>query len=433
MIDRYSLPEMKEIWTDEHRFSLWLKVELAVCEVLWRQGKIPDSDWEDIKQRAGFDVDRIGEIEKEVRHDVIAFLTCVAERVGPSSRFIHMGLTSSDILDTAFSLQIQEAGRIITEKLQRLCRVLWERAERYKRVVMVGRTHGIHAEPITLGLRFLSWYAEAKRNLEEWEKVLEQARYGKLSGAVGTYSHISPEVEKEALESLGLMVEPVSTQIVPRDRYSRVINALAHIGACIERIALNVRLLQRTETRELEEPFRKGQKGSSAMPHKRNPIVCERLCGMARLLRGYAGTVMENIALWDERDISHSSVERVVFPDTFLVADYALEKVLEVIKDINVYPEKMEEDLNLTRGLIFSQSLLLALVNKGVSRESAYRMVQECAMRVWENMNTTLKDQVMTHPGIGEYLSKDEIKEIFSLDRLLERVEEVFERVKKGE
>ncbi len=429
MIARYTLPEMGKIWSDHSKYEAWWKVELEVCRVQSERGVIPPQDFKNIEEKAEFNVERILAIEEEVKHDVIAFLTNIAENVGESSRFIHKGMTSSDLLDTALALQLSKAGDLIREKILALIDVLGKRALEFKDTLMMGRSHGIHAEPITFGLKFLIWKKEMERNLRRFDLALEDVKVGQISGAVGTYQHLEPEVEIRTCEKLGLAPAPVSNQVIQRDRHANFVSTLAVIGSTLDKIAVEIRHLQRTEVLEAEEYFSKGQKGSSAMPHKRNPILTERISGMARLLRGYAITAMENVALWHERDISHSSAERVILPDGCITLDFLLAQTTKVLKNLLVYPENMMKNMNLTNGLIFSQEVLLKLVEKGISRETAYKMVQDNAMQVWREKKD-FKPLLLQDDAIMKYLSKDEVEELFSFDKLLNRVNQIFEKVK---
>jgi len=428
MIERYTRPEMGRIWSDENKYRCWWQVEREVCRVQHERGLIPDADWRAIDQNADFSVARILEIETEVKHDVIAFLTNVAEHVGPASRLIHKGMTSSDLLDTALALQMSGAGELILKQITILIDVLGEKARQYKHQMMIGRTHGIHAEPISFGLKFLIWREELKRHLKRFQLALKDVKVGKISGAVGTYQHIDHEVEIRVCENLGLTPAPVSNQIVQRDRHAFFVATLAVIGASLEKIATEIRHLQRTEVLEAEEFFSKGQKGSSAMPHKRNPILSERICGMARLLRGYAVTAMENVALWHERDISHSSAERVLLPDSCITIDFILAESIRVLQNLVVYPENMQRNLERTGGLIFSQELLLALVAKGMTREAAYALVQKSAMDAW-NENRDFKGLILAQPAIGEYLDYAEIEELFNYDKVLHRIDAIYKKL----
>ncbi|SFM79058.1 adenylosuccinate lyase [Thermodesulforhabdus norvegica] len=428
MIERYTRPEMGRLWSLENKYRKWLEVELAVCEVRAERGEIPPEDWEMIRQRARFDVSRIEEIERETRHDVIAFLTNVAENVGPSSRFIHEGMTSSDVLDTAFALLLVEAADIIIADLDRVMEVLKTQAFRWKDRVMMGRSHGVHAEPITLGLKFALWYEEMKRNRERMVRARETVRVGKISGAVGTYASIDPDIEKAACEKLGLKPDPISNQIVQRDRHAEYFTTLAVVGCTVEKIAVEIRHLQRTEVREAEEFFARGQKGSSAMPHKRNPIGCENLSGLARILRANALAAMENVALWHERDISHSSVERIIGPDSTTVLDFMLNRLADILENLLVYPENMEKNLNLTGGLFYSQRVLLALTRKGLAREDAYRLVQRNSMKVWEK-GGNLKDRLLEDREVMQYLTPDELDRLFDVSYFTRHVDTIFSRV----
>src|SRR5918997_693837 len=384
MIPRYTLPEMGALWSEQNKFQKWLDVELAVCEVHAEMGTIPREAVAEIKSRAAFTVERIGEIEKTTDHDVIAFTTALAEAIGEAARFVHFGLTSSDVVDTANALLLRDACGLLLRRADALMEVLKRRAHEFRRTPQVGRTHGVHAEPTSFGLTWALWYDEMRRNHARLERAREAVSVGKISGAVGAFAHLDPAVEEKVCARLGLRAAPVSTQIIQRDVYAEYLTTLAIVASSLDKFALQIRHWQRTEVREAEERFKKGQKGSSAMPHKRNPILSERICGMARLLRGYAVTGLENIALWHERDISHSSAERVVLPDSSITLDYMLAKATTLIEGLVVYPERMLENLQATGGLVFSQQLLLALTQAGVSREEAYRWVQRSAMRAWE-------------------------------------------------
>jgi len=428
MIERYTLPEMGRIWSPENRFQKWLEVELAVCEVQAERGNIPKSAWEEIRTKARFDVKRIAEIESTVQHDVIAFLTNVAEYVGPSARYIHEGMTSSDVLDTATSLQLVEAGRVLLSSLKKLREILACRALEFKDVVCVGRTHGVHAEPMTFGLKLALWYEEIGREIGHLEHAIETVRVGKISGAVGTFAHLDPSVEEAVCTRLGLKPASVSNQIIQRDRHAFYLSVLAVIAGTLEKIAVEIRHLQKTEVLEAEEFFAKGQKGSSAMPHKRNPITCERIAGLARLVRSYALCAFENQALWHERDISHSSVERVILPDAHIVLHYMLEKTSTLIDKLVVYPERMQSNLERTKGLLFSQAVLLMLVKKGMSREEAYRIVQEMAMECWQS-GKHFKDTVLQNETIQKYASRSEIEACFDLQVHLRNVDFIFKRI----
>lgn len=418
---------MGAIWTLQSKYQAWLDVELAVCKVQAERGEIPTGAWKVISGKAAFDTARIDEIEAEVKHDVIAFLTSVAEHVGPESRYIHLGMTSSDVLDTALSLQIKRAGAILRDKILSLREVLKKRALEHKMTVCIGRSHGIHAEPMTFGLKLALWYDEMGRNLDRFDRALDSVCTGKISGAIGTFAHLDPDVEEAVCRELGIHFAPVSTQVVQRDRHAMFLSTLAVIGASLEKMAIEIRHLQRTEVLEAEEFFSKGQKGSSAMPHKRNPITCERISGLARLLRTNALAALENVALWHERDISHSSVERVIFPDSTILLDYMLHKTVALISGLLVYPEHMEKNLALTRGLIYSQAVLLALVRKGVSREDAYRLVQEPSMECWRS-GREFRDVIMGVEDIAQKLTREEIDTCFDLDYQLRNIDRIFQR-----
>ena len=428
MVPRYTRPQMGKIWEDQNKYQRWLDVELAVVETLAERGVIPKHDAAEIRIRAAISVDRINEIEAEVKHDVIAFTTSVAEHVGPASRFFHFGLTSSDVLDTAMALQVRDASAVIFQDIQRLLAVLRKRALEFKTTVIVGRTHGIHAEPTTFGLKLALFYDEVLRQQARFKEAAETMRVGKLSGAVGTFAHLPPEIEEKVMAKLNLKPAPVSSQIIQRDGHAHYITSLALIGATLEKIALEVRHLQRTEVREAEEYFSPTQKGSSAMPHKRNPIASEQIAGLARILRSNAIAAMENVALWHERDISHSSVERVIFPDSTILADYLLDRTATLIEKLVVYPDRMTQNLELTHGLIYSGELLLALVTKNLSREDAYRLVQRNAMRVWDE-GGTFKDKVLSDMDIQRTLSPKDIDGVFDSARLLQNVDRIFTRV----
>jgi adenylosuccinate lyase len=428
MIPRYTRPRMGRIWEDQNKYQRWLDVEVAVVETLAEEGVIPRDAAAEIKAKASFSVDRINELEAEVKHDVIAFTTSVAEFVGPASRFFHFGLTSSDVLDTAMALQVRDASAVILEGLEHLLEVLKKRAQEFKTTVIVGRTHGIHAEPTTFGLKLALLYDEVKRQRARFKEALETMRVGKLSGAVGTFAHLSPDIEEKVMQKLGLRAAPASSQVIQRDRHAHYITSLALIGATLEKIAVEVRHLQRTEVREAEEYFSAKQKGSSAMPHKRNPITSEQIAGLARLLRSNAIAAMENVALWHERDISHSSVERIIFPDSTILSDYLLDKTATLVEKLVVYPDRMKENLELTRGLIYSGELLLALVAKNVTREDAYRWVQRNAMRVWDE-GGTFKEKVLSDADIQKTLNTKDIEHVFDSARLLANVDRIFQRV----
>lgn len=428
MIPRYTRPELEKIWSDENKFSIWLQIEILAVEAHSKLGLVPESAVEEIKSKAKFDVKRILEIEEKVKHDVVAFLTNVAENVGEASKYIHFGMTSSDVLDTCLAVQMKQAGEIILDDLEKLAEVLRKKAIEHKYTLMIGRTHGVHAEPITLGFKFALWFEETKRNIERMKKAIENISYGKIAGAVGTYDNVDPFVEKYVCEKLGLKVEPVSTQIIQRDRHAEYLTTLAVIASSLEKFATEIRHLQRTEVLEAEEYFSEGQKGSSAMPHKRNPVRCERVSGLARVVRANALAALENIALWHERDISHSSVERIIIPDSTTLVDFMLTEMIDIIDKLLIYPDRMEKNLNLTNGLIFSQKVLLALIEKGLTREKAYDVVQRNAMRSWrtgENFAQLLKGD----PDVSKYMSNDEIDKIFDYKSVLAKIDYIFEKI----
>ena len=428
MIERYTRPEMGRIWTLENKYRKWLDVELAVCEVLFQRGEIPPEDFKTIKEKAGFDVERIEEIERETQHDVIAFLTSVAELVGPSSRFIHEGLTSSDVLDTAFGLLLTEASSLLLEDIEKFLAVLKKRAFEFKNTVQIGRSHNVHAEPITFGLKLAVWHSEMARNRDRLLQARESIRVGKISGAVGTFANIAPEIEEAVCTRLGLKSASVSTQIIQRDRHAEFFSTLAIIGCSIEKIATQIRLLQHTEIREVEEYFSPSQKGSSAMPHKRNPISSENLSGLARVLRGNALAAMENVALWHERDISHSSVERVIGPNSTILLDYMLIRLTRVVERLVVFSDNMGRNMSISGSLYFSQQVMLSLIHKGITREEAYRIVQQNAMEVWRK-GGDLKDQLKGDERVTSLLAEKEIDSIFDLNYHLKYLDAIFERV----
>lgn len=428
MIPRYALPRMTSVWEPQNRYATWLRVELLASEAWAELGVVPREALAVIQERASFDLNRIQEIEREVRHDVIAFVSAVAERVGPEARYLHFGLTSYDVVDTALALQLQQAADILLEDLEALRLVIADLAQRHKRTIMVGRTHGIHAEPVTFGLKLLLWYSEVERNLDRLRRAKETVAYGKLSGAVGTFAHLPLSVEAYVCTRLGLKPAPISSQVLSRDRHAEFMLTLALIGTSLDKFATEIRHLQRTEVREVEEPFVEGQKGSSAMPHKRNPVVCEQVSGLARLLRSYAQASLENVPLWHERDISHSSVERVVLPDATILLDYLLVRFREVMEGLRVYPDQMRYNLELTGGLVFSEAVLLALIGKGLSREEAYRMVQRHAMKAWES-HEPFKPLLLADPEICRHLSPVEVENCFDLDYHLRHLDDIFARV----
>lgn len=427
MIERYTRKQMGMVWQDEYRFNKMLEIEVMACLAQAKLGNIPKAALAQIKKKAKFNLKRVKEIEDITKHDVIAFLTSIAEYVGPASRYIHMGMTSSDILDTALSLQLREAADILIQDVKKLLRVLAKQARRHKFTVMMGRTHSVHAEPITAGLKFALWHEEMKRNLTRIVQAREMINVGKISGAVGTYAHIDPHVEKYVCQKLKLRPASVATQIIQRDRHAQFICALALVGATLEKIATEIRGLQRTEILEMEEFFSKGQKGSSAMPHKRNPITCERICGLARLLRGNAICALENVTLWNERDISHSSAERVILPDSTIALDYMLNKMADIIANLLIYPKNMMININKMRGLIFSQDVMLKLVEKGLSREEAYKIVQRNAMLVWQRQEDYLK-LLQEDKDIKKHLSERELKSCFKLTNHTKHVNRIFKQ-----
>jgi len=428
MIDRYTLPKMKEIWSEESKFQSWLDVELAVCEAWAKQGNISRETLSKIKRKASFSIKRIDEIERTVNHDVIAFLTSVAEKVGPDSRFIHIGLTSNDVVDTAASLRIKKASAIIIDDINMLIKALKKKAKMYRNTPMMGRTHGVHAEPTTFGLKMALFMAEMQRNLSRMKRAGETIAVGKLSGAVGTYSNIDPKVEDIALSKLSLKKDPITTQVIQRDRHAEYMTTLAIIASTLEKIATEIRALQKTEVNEVEEPFRKGQKGSSAMPHKKNPIMCERICGLTRVIRANASVALENNNLWHERDISHSSTERIIIPDSTILIDYILQKMTRIIEDLVVHRDNMKENIEKTGGLIFSQRLLLALVAKGLTREEAYKIAQGSAMKARQEGSKYI-DVVSSDKAVSKYLSPKEIEKVFDISYYLRNINKVFKRL----
>ncbi len=434
MIERYSLPEMAAIWSAQHKTDKWLQVELLVCEGWVREGAIPQEAFEKIRQ-ASYNSERMKEIEQETHHDVISFLRSVQEQLGPEGRFIHLGLTSSDVLDTGLAAQIKEAGQLLTTSLANLAEVLAQAAVRYKYTLIVGRTHGIHAEPMTFGLKLALWLDEIRRQQQRLAAALEQVTVGKISGAVGTHATVPPQIEEFVCEQMGLGVAPISSQIVQRDRHAHFMTMLALIGSSLEKMAQEIRHLQRTELSEAFEPFGSGQQGSSAMPHKRNPELCERICGLARVLRGYAVTALEDVALWHERDISHSSAERIILPDACTLLHYMLSIFTNVMKDLQVDAERMQANLNMTGGLVFSQRILLALINKGVGRQEAYKMVQRNAKKVWSLAShgpiqgPALLEALSNDPEVADYLSSEELKELTSTDYYAKYIDASFKRV----
>ena len=428
MIDRYTLPKMLEIWSEEHKFNTWLEIEIAACEAWARMGKIPQASLKKIKSKANFSIKRMNEIEKTVEHDVIAFLTSIAENVGPDSRFVHMGLTSSDVVDTSLSLLMRDAADVIIQDTNDFLKILKKMARKYKSVVMMGRSHGVHAEPMTFGLKFALWMKEMERNRERMLKARSAINVGKISGVVGTYSNLDPKVEELTCRKLGLIPSSISTQVLQRDRHAEFMTTLAILAATLEKIALEIRGLQKTEIGEVEEPFKKGQKGSSAMPHKKNPITCERICGLARVVRANSMVALENVALWHERDISHSSTERLVIPDSSILIDYMLQKMIYVIDNLVVYPERMKHNIEKSQGLTFSQRLLLALIDKGLTREKAYQVVQAAAMKA-RSTGKHLKELILADREARKRLSEKEINQVFDIEYYLRNIETIFKRL----
>ncbi len=433
MIPRYTHPEMASIWTDQHKYDGWLKVELAALESMMELGLVPQDDAKAVLSASiTLDPERIEEIEQTTKHDIIAFLTHVEEQAGEAARWVHFGMTSSDVLDTAFALQLRDASALLDRDLLALLEVLKRRAEEHKFTPMIGRSHGIHAEPVTFGLVVAGWYEEMQRNLERLRHASEGLRVGMISGAVGTFAHIPPEVEEKTCAKLGLKPDPVTTQVIARDRHAEFFNALALTAAAVERIAIQIRHFQRTEVREVEEFFSKGQKGSSAMPHKRNPIASENLSGQARLVKSYAQAALDNIPLWHERDISHSSVERIIAPDATVTLDYMLRRLTRLVDKMVVYPEAMMDNLNRMRGLVFSQRFLLELAKRGVARQTAYVMVQRNAMRVWQEDGLTLKDALLADTELLGLMPKEEVESLFDMSYHTKHVETIFNRVFKA-
>lgn len=428
MIERYTLPEMGQVWTDEHRLELWKKIEIAACEGWAQLGRIPEEAVQVIREKAAFSWERVQEIELTTHHDVLAFLTNMAENIGDEAKYVHLGLTSSDVLDTALSLQMVEATDILLGKMDKLEAALAKRALEHKDTLMMGRTHGIHAEPITMGLKFALWYEEIKRQRKRLVFACDEIRVGKISGAVGTFANVEPEVEEWVCKSLGLNPAPISTQVLQRDRHAFYMTTLAGIAATLDKMATEIRNLQRTDVHEVEEPFAKGQKGSSAMPHKKNPITAERICGLARVIRGNAQTALENVALWHERDISHSSAERVILPDSTIALDYMLQKMTALIEGLRVFPDQMLANVEKVVGLIFSQRVMLALVEKGMSRETAYAWVQRNALQAWETKEP-FKNLVSNDPEIEQYLTEEEIADLFDYSYHTKHVDTIFKRV----
>ena len=428
MIPRYTNPEMGRIWSDQRKYETWLQVEIAAIDAMARAGIVPAQAARDIRDRGTFEISRIEEIERVVQHDVIAFTTTVAEHVGPSARWLHFGLTSSDVIDTAQALQVREASDLLLEELEGLMQAVRARADEHRRSPMIGRTHGVHAEPMTFGVKLALWFAELGRNAARIRRARDGMSVGKLSGAVGTFAHLPPAIEADACRILGLQPAPVSSQVIQRDRHAELLSALAITGSSIEKFALEIRGLQKTEIGEVEEPFAQGQKGSSAMPHKRNPVGCEQLVGLARLLRANAGAALENNALWHERDISHSSVERVILPDSFIVLDHMLRRFTRIVRGMVVYPERMRENLERSGGVVFSGTVLLHLARHGVSREQAYEWVQRNAMRSFKE-RCPFKSLLLADVDVTSVLPPAEIERAFDLEEQLKHVDEIFERV----
>lgn len=427
MIDRYTRPEMGAVWQDENKYRIWLEIETLAVEAQAGLGEVPAEAARAVRERGAFDVKRVLEIEETTRHDVIAFLTNVAEYVGEPSRYVHLGMTSSDVLDTCLAVQLRQAGGLLLKGLERLRDMLAKRAVEFKYTIMIGRSHGIHAEPITFGLKLALWYEETKRNIERMRRAIDVISYGQISGAVGTFEHLSPKVEEYVCEHLGLRADPVTTQVVQRDRHAEYLSTLGVIASTLEQFATEIRHLQRTEVLEAEEYFAAGQKGSSAMPHKRNPIISERICGLARVIRANALAAMENVALWHERDISHSSVERVICPDSTIALDYILDKMTTLVEKLLVYPENMMKNLEITSGLHFSQTILLALAKRGMSREDAYSLVQRNAMEVWRTREN-FADVLKRDPDLTAVLTPQKIDELCDLRASIRNVDYIFER-----
>jgi len=431
MIKRYTNPEMGAIWSEARRYETWLEVELAATDAMADAGLVPPEAARELRARAAFDVARIEEIEQITQHDVIAFTTAVAEKVGPAARWLHFGLTSSDVVDTAQALQMRQACALIVKDLAGLMEAVRERAEEHRRTPMIGRTHGVHAEPMTLGIKLALWYAELQRDLDRVLRARDIVSVGKLSGAVGTFAHLDPEIEARVCARLGLEPAPVASQVIQRDRHAELLSALAITAASLEKFALEIRGLQKTEIGEVEEPFGKGQKGSSAMPHKRNPIGCEQITGLARLVRANAMAAFENVALWHERDISHSSVERVILPDSFIALDHMLRRFTRIVRGMVVYPDRMRENLDRSRGVVFSGTVLLELAKRGVSREQAYEWVQRNAMRAFHEQKD-FKSLLLQDPDLARVLTREEIERAFDLNDQLRNVDAIFDRVFKA-
>jgi adenylosuccinate lyase len=428
MIKRYSFPKMKKIWEEENKYRTWLQVELLACEALHKSGKIDEESIRHIRKNAKYSIRRIQEIEKVTRHDVLAFTTAVGENLGKYSRSFHQGLTSSDVLDTSLAIRLKESAEIIIEDLENVIKVIKKKALEHKYTVMMGRTHGVHAEPITFGFKMAIWFTEMERNLERMKRAREEICYGKISGAVGTFAHIEPFVEEYICSKLNLKPAKVSNQIIQRDRHAFYLTTLAIIASSLEKFSTEIRGMQRTEIYETEEQFAAGQKGSSAMPHKRNPIICERICGLSRVIRANSMAAMENVNLWQERDISHSSAERIIIPDSNILMDYILQKFTALIENLNVYPENMKKNLMTTRGLIFSQKVMLKLTSKGLSREESYRIVQGISMQVWQG-ESDFKELLLKDTEVSKYLSNKEIDDCFDYRNYLQHIDFIFKRV----
>jgi adenylosuccinate lyase len=428
LTDRYVHPEMGRIWSEEAKFDSWLEVEIAACEVMAAEGIIPESAAKEIRAKASYSIERIDEIESEVRHDVVAFTQAVAENVGEAGRFIHFGLTSYDVVDTALGIRLRDAMDLILKDVAALLEVLQRRAFEHKKTVMVGRTHGVHAEPMTFGMKLALWYAEMERNRERLEHARTMVAVGKLSGAVGTFAHLPPSIEEKLCRKLGLEAAPISTQVLQRDRHAEAMAALAITATTLDKIAVEIRSLQRTEIREAEEFFSDKQKGSSSMPHKRNPVISEQISGLARVMRGNLVAALENVVLWNERDISHSSAERMIFPESFILTDHILRRATGVLEKLVVYPVRMRENLDSMKGLVFSGQVLLELAKKGISREEAYRIVQRNAMAVWQKEGT-LRELLGADPDVKKWLSEQELDRAFDLDRQMEHVNAIYRRV----
>lgn len=428
LIERYTLPEMAAVWAPENKFRIWLDIEIYACEALADKGEIPRRALAQIKKNAGFDIARIDAIEKEVKHDVIAFLSSVAEKVGDSARYMHLGLTSSDVLDTALAVQLKEAAGLILKELTAFQKAIRKQAFKHKHTPMIGRSHGVHGEPTTFGLKLANWHEETKRNIDRLKRARKGVSFGQISGAVGTFAGIDPDVEEYTCKKLGLKPAPISSQVIQRDRHAEYFTTLAIIAGSLEKFATEIRHLQRTEVLEAEEFFAKGQKGSSAMPHKRNPIVSEQICGLARVVRGNAWAALENMPLWHERDISHSSVERIIGPDSSILLHYMLRKMTLLVDRLLVYPKNMKRNLELTGGLVFSGSVLLALARKGASRDDAYQLTQKNAMRAWNGKGNFLS-LLKKDKEVAKYLSKKEIEKLFDLKKHLKNVDYIFKRV----